>query len=368
MEIESEMATVAIAVAVGAALIILILLRQVKFVGKDEQLFIHGLTDVEVKNGPGTFLLPILHKSSYVQTATTLDPIEYQVVTNSLDGKKRVEVGPQLLFLRAYDELGGEKKTAISLKATEFVRLLDCQTGQVRVEAGEQGKVIPGPYEKFVDKEGVRSAIALKCHEYVRIEDKQTGSTRVERGEQLVFLTGHEEIVGKVSKAVEIDEETAVLVRNKREGHQRLVTEQQVFVPMSDEEVIEVRKLIKLADHEACIVRGKDGTDRFLFGKNPDERAFFLPPYSEVVELAWSRGRRRERRDLILKKIDLRPTFMSFEFNCRTADNVELVLEGTFFWEVVDLQAMYQRTWDTTGDVCNHARSKVKSVCTGPEP
>merc|ERR1711990_938560 len=269
-----------------------------------------GLTDVEVKNGPGTFLLPILHKSSYVQTATTLDPIEYQVVTNSLDGKKRVEVGPQLLFLRAYDELDGEKKTAISLKATEFVRLLDCQTGQVRVEAGEQGKIIPGPYEKFVDKEGVRSAIALKCHEYVRIEDKQTGSTRVERGEQLVFLTGHEEIVGKVSKAVEIDEETAVLVRNKREGHQRLVTEQQVFVPRSDEEVIEVRKLIKLADHEACIVRGKDGTDRFLFGKNPDERAFFLPPYSEVVELAWSRGRRRERRDLILKKIDLRPKFI----------------------------------------------------------
>jgi len=346
------------AVVVGAAVIIWMLLRQVKFVGKDEQLFIHGLTDVEVKNGPGTFLLPILHKSSHVQKATTLDPVEYQVVTNSLDGKKRVEVGPQLLFLRAYDELDGEKKTAISLKATEFVRLLDCQTGQVRVEAGEQGKIIPGPYEKFVDKEGVRSAIALKCHEYVRIEDKQTGSTRVERGEQLVFLTGHEEIVGKVSKAVEIDEETAVLVRNKREGHQRLVTEQQVFVPSSDEEVIEVRKLIKLADHEACIVRGKDGTDRFLFGKNPDERAFFLPPYSEVVELAWSRGRRRERRDLILKKIDLRPTFMSFEFNCRTADNVELVLEGTFFWEVVDLQAMYQKTWDTTGDVCNHARSK----------
>ena len=30
--------------------------------------------------------------------------------------------------------------------------------------------------------------------------------------------------------------------------------------------------------------------------------------------------------------------FMSFEFNCRTADNVELVLEGTFFW-----QARYRR-------------------------
>ena len=88
------MATVAIAVVIIAALIILILLRQVKFVGKDEQLFIHGLTDVEVKNGPGTFLLPILHKSSYVQTATTLDPIEYQVVTNSLERPRRGSLHP----------------------------------------------------------------------------------------------------------------------------------------------------------------------------------------------------------------------------------------------------------------------------------
>merc|ERR1712216_572211 len=65
-----------------------------------------------------------------------------------------------------------------------------------------------------------------------------------------------------------------------------------------------------------------------------------------------------ERRDLVLKTIDLRPMFMSFEFNCRTSDNVELVLEGTFFWEVIDLQAMFRCTCDTTGDVCNHARSK----------
>jgi hypothetical protein len=49
---------------------------------------------------------------------------------------------------------------------------------------------------------------------------------------------------------------------------------------------------------------------------------------------------------------------MSFEFNCRTNDNVELVLEGSFFWEVDDLEAMIQFTCDTTGDVCNHARSR----------
>jgi len=48
---------------------------------------------------------------------------------------------------------------------------------------------------------------------------------------------------------------------------------------------------------------------------------------------------------------------MSFEFNCRTSDNVELVLEGTFFWEVVDIPKMLRFTSDAPGDVCAHARS-----------
>merc|ERR1711881_427272 len=44
-------------------------------------------------------------------------------------------------------------------------------------------------------------------------------------------------------------------------------------------------------------------------------------------------------------------------------DNVELILEGTFFWEVVDLPLMVQTTGDTSGDICNHARSQfIKHV------
>lgn len=342
---------------VGAAAVAF-LSRLLKFVGKDEQLWVEDLTELRAINGPRIMMLPLLHKNSYTTKATVLGPLEYQVVKNTLTGDVRVEVGPQLLFLNPYDALDGGKKVAIALKATEFVRLLDKQTGTVRVELGEQGKVIPGPHETFLDSIGVRSAISLKYYEYIRVEDKKTGSTRVERGEKLVFLTGHEEVVLDKTLAIEIDDETAVLLRNKRNGQQQLVTKKQVFVPGNEEEILEVRKLIKLADYEACIVRGKDGTDQFLFGKNADQRAFFLPPHSQLVELVWSRGRRRELRDLKLKKIDLRPMFMSFEFNCRTADNVELILEGMFFWEVVDLQAMFKCTNDTTGDVCNHARSK----------
>lgn len=435
-------------IIIFTALIIsyLFLKRNLKFIGKDEQIFVENLTELCVYNGPCNVILPMFYKSFQINKVITLGPLEYCIVVNNLTGVKRVEVGPKLLFLNPYDEAGtkensislsatqyvrfidkqsgkvrveigekggiipkpyesfldypgvsegialgpleycivknslnnsrrvekgpkllvldafdiedGGKITAISLKATQFVRFVDKQTGKIRVEIGEQGCVIPSPYETLLDHVGVRDAISLKCYEYVKIEDKKTGNIRVERGEKLVFLTGYEEVVGKTCRAIEIDDENAVLVRNKRSGQQKLITEKQLYFPENDEEVIEERKLIKLADHECCIVRGKDGTDKFYYGKIPTDRSFFLPPHSELVELCWSRGRRREKRDLKLKIIDLRPVFMSFEFNCRTCDNVELVLEGSIFWELVNLEAMVKMTGDTTGDICNHARSK----------
>ena len=88
---------------------------------------------------------------------------------------------------------------------------------------------------------------------------------------------------------------------------QKLITERQSFSPGDDEEVLDVRRRIKLANHEAVIVRNKEGEDSYRFGRgNQEERSFFLPPYSELVKLIWSRGRRRGRKDLVIEKIDLR--------------------------------------------------------------
>jgi len=291
---------------------------------------------------------------------------DYVLISDNVSGEKRVEAGPQLLFLGAFDVVVRKDK-AFQLDATQYVRLIDERTGKIRVEKGEAGIVIPGAYEKTLHNEGVLEAIDLKSFEYVRVQNKKDGTVRIAKGEQLLFLDAYEEPVpgsgtrGAASikqVAQEIDSETAVLVRNKRTGQQRLVTDPQVFFPTAEEEIIKVEKLIKLADYEGCAVRGKDGADRFYFGSNPEQRSFFLPPHSEVVELLWSRGRRRERRDLKLWKIDLRPYYMSFEFNTHTKDNVELILEGSFFWQITDLASMVRNTGDTTGDVCNHARSK----------
>jgi len=58
-------------------------------------------------------------------------------------------------------------------------------------------------------------------------------------------------------------------------------------------------------------------------------------------------------------KVDLRAQYAFFEYNVRTSDNVELTLEGTIFWQVVDVPRMIERTGDPKGDVWYHARSAL---------
>merc|ERR1712151_334834 len=134
-------------------------------------------------------------------------------------------------------------------------------------------------------------------------------------------------------------------------------------VPGPNEEIEEVRELIKLTDSEAMIIKDKDGQYQYYYGsdkmrKPGQPRAFFLPPDAEIVKVWWSRGPRRERKDVSFERFDCRPHFMKFEFDCRTSDNVELVIEGVFFWELVDLPAMWEQTSDTSGDMVYHLRSQ----------
>jgi len=243
---------------------------------------------------------------------------------------------------------------------------LDGITGKITVHRGEK-TVFPGPDEELLDGEKLL-AIELKVHEYVKIMDQSTGEIRVAAGPEQVFLGANEKVLdGGKKQAVHVDDEHAALVRDQASGALRLVTEKQLFIPRPTEVIEEVRELIKLADHEAIVIKDKSGVYSCHYGSDakraPNQpRSFFLPPHAEIVKHWWSRGPRRDRRDQSFERVEVRPHFMKFEFNCRTQDNVELILEGVFFWELVDLLTMIRMTGDASGDICYHIRSQFTSA------
>jgi len=323
--------------------------------------------------GPTVWFPTPYDTPSTVKNAYALQDDEYMKLKDMVTGKRWVQKGKALVFLEPSWKIEtlNAKDTGIRkawvLKAYEYVRLIDSMTGKVTTIKGED-TVFPGPDQDLLDGEK-QEALDVKVNEYVKVLDQANGDIRVVGGPGQVMLGPHEKYLdGGKKKAVEVDEENAVLVRDKSTGQVRLVTENQLFMPGPHESIEEIRQLIKLADHEALIMKDQQGLFKYYYGSDskraPDQpRSFFLPPYTEIVKLCWSRGRRREKRDLYIDRFDCRAQYMSFEFNCRTKDNVELILEGTFFWEVVDFPLMVQTTGDTSGDICNHARSQfIKHV------
>lgn len=260
--------------------------------------------------------------------------------------------GPQMYFATPFDSV--VRRKGITMGPTDYVLVRNVMTGELRNEHG------PQIYFLSAQEEVVRHlrALPLRLHEYVRIIDSQTGSIRVERGEQSVMLLPTEEVLGQVQEAIDVDEHTAVLLRDQRSGEMRLVREQQAFVPRAEDEILEVRKKLLLEDYETVVVKDKDGNYVFKRGTDPDN-SFFLGPYEELVTLRWSAGIHKNQRTLLIQRFDTRPKFMWFEFEARTQDNVELVIGITFFWQIVDIEAMFRTTDDTPGDVCSHARSCI---------
>merc|ERR1711959_384971 len=83
----------------------------------------------------------------------------------------------------------------------------------------------------------------------------------------------------EVRAAVDVNDETAVLVQSKETGQVRLVEEKGLFFPGAQDEILEVRKLIRVQPHEVAIVRDNAGLYAFHSGASSGKSAaFFLPP------------------------------------------------------------------------------------------
>eukprot|EP00928_Gymnodinium_smaydae_P042257 TRINITY_DN28475_c0_g1_i1.p1 TRINITY_DN28475_c0_g1~~TRINITY_DN28475_c0_g1_i1.p1 ORF type:complete len:664 (-),score=104.73 TRINITY_DN28475_c0_g1_i1:170-2161(-) len=314
-----------------------------------------------IEKGPSVFF-PGPHDDARKDKGISLSKTEYIIVEDRLTGEQTTIKGPCIWFPEPNQECAAKKKTAMTLQEDEYVVLKDSCSGQRWLVKGKSLVFLEPTWS--IEGGSAKKALVLKVNEYVRLVNSSSGKVTIHRGAMTVFPSPDEQVLddGK-QQAVEIDDEHAALVRDKSTGQLRLVTEKQLFVPGPNDTIEEVRELIKLEDHQAMIIKDKAGVYQYFYGSDErrsdgQPRSFFLPPNSEIVKMWWSRGPRRERKDVWFDRFDLRPHFMKFEFNCRTFDNVELILEGIHFWEIVDLPLMVRMTGDTSGDLVYHVRSQ----------
>lgn len=260
--------------------------------------------------------------------------------------------GPKVFFSRPGWRLRRRKGTILG--PGEYLRIRDTLTGELRNELG------PKLYLLTATEEAIEtlSAITLQNNQYIRIVDRSNGAIRVERGEGAVYLNPTEQVLEGVREGTNIDEHTAVLLRDTRTGELELISTPQVFFPAPNQEIVEVLELIVLENHQTVVIKDRSGAYIFKRGTDRD-RAFFLEPHSELVQFCWSSGIYKDRRDLFLTHIDGRPRFMWYDFETRTQDNVELIVGITFFWQILEMESLVRTTDDPTGDVCSHARSVI---------
>merc|ERR1719240_305516 len=268
------------------------------------------------------------------------------------------------------------KRKALQLGENQFAKIKDTLSGKMEVVAGPTLHFM-GAYDEHV---ATHEKIVLLKHQYCRLVDSATGDVRVEKGEQTIVPGPYEDVVER-KDAVYVDEETAVLVQSKETGQQRLVTDRGLYFPGKHDQIEEVRKLIRVEPHEVAIARDNAGKYHFYSGRDEHAAAkeqsatgttFFLRPHEELVTMMWSSGTSPDdlKNNIVrnakavafkvpVQKIDMRPQYAFFEYTVRTSDNVELVLEGTIFWQVSDVATMIERTGDPKGDVWYHARSAL---------
>lgn len=361
---------------------------------KDEQLLLVGWTQRTVEQGPGWKCIPCCHIGEK-RSGITLTQTEYAHIRDTTNGEERILIGPGLFFREPYEELL-QHTEGNHLGPVDYLKIVDRITGERKLVKGPCLWRPEHPFETILKRE---VAVALKHHEYVKVIDNETGVIRVVKGEGLVYLSPYEELIGGnknrgVRDAVNVDAHTAVLVRNTDNGQLYLETKKRLFFPGPREEIEKIQKKIVLEDHQVVILMDKDGRYIFKEGKAVKEglfvsqrakkeeavvemqedkkekkkkeadperenRSFFLPPYCRLVAVRWYRTPDILQKEQDITHFDLRPQFMTYKFVARTCDNVELVIDLTFFWEINDIKKMIHKTDDLPGDICNHARSVI---------
>merc|ERR1719183_2899967 len=122
-------------ILIAVCVLVIRVVKPIVFLKRDEQLVVEKLSDKEVRNGPGTCIcIPVISKATR-RKAVLLEELDYVVVTDTLSGVQRVEYGPKLTFVGAY-EIAGPKTQKHVLEKDEYIKVRNSKDGQVRVVFG----------------------------------------------------------------------------------------------------------------------------------------------------------------------------------------------------------------------------------------
>jgi len=222
---------------------LIILLSSMTKLGPEEQLVITRGTGKEVINGPRTIMFQF---GGEVRKAIRLSPQQYATIKNVRTGIPRQEVGPQLLFMDAWDEMLGGPKEKTVLRAREYIRLVDTFSGLARVEVGPQ-RIIPGVFEKSAA--GIQKAWLVKHDNSLLILNRTSGRKKVVREEGL-FIPGAFEEILEVQNATIIKQKEYAVVRDTLSGKYRHEEGAQMLFLDAYEELVSVRPKISLQMRE----------------------------------------------------------------------------------------------------------------------
>lgn len=320
-------ATCVIAVIVGIIIGIYAAAAGQVWLQEDEQALMVGALDKYTSNGPGIIRFDPFWYAAEVRKAILLTELQYVRVTDTLSGLITVVAGPKLFFPKAWDSVS-EPEEVIKIEKNQYMKLVDGVSGAVRVLYGEQ-RAIPEPMET---------------------------------------------VLQEVTTAINVDEDTAALVLSTETGQQRLITpyaQKGLFFPGPYDVVLESRGRISCEPHEVVITVDVDGKYTHYGGNQSSSwlppysgsagTSFFLQPHHELVTMEWT-SNTGIGETTIITKIDTRSRYSFYEFTVRTSDNVELVLEGIIFWQIVNVETMVETTPDVVGDVWYHSRSALNQA------
>lgn len=321
--------------------------------------------DRKTVQGPTLYTPTAYEKCSKVAKKPALTEKQYIIVKHELTGEMHTVQGPTLYTPDPYENVG-EVQDKIVLNNNEYVYITHEQSGSIDIVVGPQ-TIAPAPHDKISKS---MKKIVLKKYNYVRIVDNNTGVIRVERGPGTVILEPYEVLMGSVEKAVEINEHTAVYIVNNDDGSFELIQmgdKSRMFFPTPTQDIVEVRQRIRLEQHEVVVIVDKDG--RYHFMKGVDEtRSFFVPPYCHLLEQEWSTDIEKSHKTVkLVSRFDTRPQYMDFEFLIRTQDNVEIIIDLNFYWQIIDVEKMVSVTSDAPEDICKHAMSQILSEASRKE-